>query len=154
MAQMIFQNNLHVSHCIRKPTIYICENKRRRSVTAKLISAFVFATWIVQSPSSFIQNFQPLTIFCNCTARFVSDLAGNPNCWFSHAQAHVCLHSSSLPEKNHLDPLYSCSYIVLTVSAPRLSYRCWLSCSYKMSCHMGKPAMCICKKQRRRSASQ
>ena len=28
-------------------------------------------------------------VFCDCTAWFVSDLVINPNCWFSHAQAHV-----------------------------------------------------------------
>ena len=37
---------------MRKPVFCICENKdadQLRGVTAKLISAFVFATWIVQS---------------------------------------------------------------------------------------------------------
>ena len=28
-------------------------------------------------------------MFCDCTARFVWDLVGIPNCWFSHAQAHL-----------------------------------------------------------------
>ena len=44
------------------------------AVTAKLISAFVFATWIVQYLTSFIQNFMPLAISSSCTAWFVSDL--------------------------------------------------------------------------------
>ena len=48
------------------------------AVTAKLISAFVFATWIVCNPSTaLIQNFQPLAIFSGCTAWFVSDLVRN-----------------------------------------------------------------------------
>ena len=53
-----------------KPTIRIGK-KQSFAVTAKLISAFVFATRIVQ-----IQKFQSLTTFCDCTARFVSDLVG------------------------------------------------------------------------------
>ena len=28
-------------------------------------------------------------IYCDSTARFVSDLVGNPNCWFCHAKAHM-----------------------------------------------------------------
>ena len=39
------------------------------------ISTIVFPTQIVQS--LYILNFKPLTI-CGCTARFVSDLVGNP----------------------------------------------------------------------------
>ena len=50
----IFFNQM--SRVMRKPTFCICENKdadqlrgNREAVTAKLISAFVFATQIVQS---------------------------------------------------------------------------------------------------------
>ena len=43
------------------------------AVTAKLISAFVFATRIVQ----FLFYFKLLVLFCACTGRFVSDLFGN-----------------------------------------------------------------------------
>ena len=32
-----------------------------------------------------------VTIFCCCTARFVSDLVGNPEARFSHDTAHICL---------------------------------------------------------------
>ena len=30
-----------------------------------------------------------LAIFCGCTARFVSDLVGNPDDRFSHNEAHI-----------------------------------------------------------------
>ena len=30
----------------------------------------------------------PIAIFCDCTARFVSDLVGNPEDRFSHDEAH------------------------------------------------------------------
>ena len=35
------------------------------------------------------KRFKLLAFFCDCTAWFVSDLVENPNCWFSHAQAHI-----------------------------------------------------------------
>ena len=46
-------------------------------------------------------------MFCGCTARFVSDLVGNPNCWFSHAQAHFLNHQDNEPcrEKTGLLPM-------------------------------------------------
>ena len=55
---------------------------------AKLISAFVFATWIAQlifflNPKS--QAFP--AIFYNCTDRLVSDLIRNPKGLFSHMAA-------------------------------------------------------------------
>ena len=60
------------------------------AVTAKLISAFVFATRIVQSLYFlYIRNFKPLAILCGCTARFVSNLVGNPEDRFSHNEAQL-----------------------------------------------------------------
>ena len=57
---------------MRKPTICIGENKDADQLRGnlKLISAFVFATKKVQS--LFFLNL--LGVFCDCTARFVSDL--------------------------------------------------------------------------------
>ena len=64
---------------MRKPVLCICENKAadQLSVTAHLISAFVFASTQIAQPL-FFMNFKPLEVFCDCTARFVSDLVGNP----------------------------------------------------------------------------
>ena len=53
------------------------------SAVTQLISAFVFATQIVQ----IIQNIQPLAIFCDCTVRFVSGLFVNH---IFHEAAHYC----------------------------------------------------------------
>ena len=64
------------------------------AVTAKMISAFVFATRIVQF--LFFLNRKVQALFCACTARFVSDLVGNSNCWFSHAMNHMVLQKSEL----------------------------------------------------------
>ena len=72
---------------MRKPAFCMCENKG--SVTAKLISAFVFATQIVQSP--YLRNSKLLAIFCGCTAWFVSDLVENPEDQFSHNEAQILM---------------------------------------------------------------
>ena len=57
---------------MRKPTTCIGENK-----DARQIEQFLF--------------FKLLAFFCDCTGQFVSDLVGNPNCWFSHVKAHFHL---------------------------------------------------------------
>ena len=36
-----------------------------------------------------MRNVKPLTILCGCTARFVSDLVGNPEDRFSHNEAQI-----------------------------------------------------------------
>ena len=74
---------------MRKHVFCICETKAADQVTAQLISAFVFATQIVQSLYFYNQNFKPLAILFGCTAPFVSDLVGNPEDRFSHDAAHV-----------------------------------------------------------------
>ena len=61
------------------------------AVTAKLISAFVFATRIVQSLYYLNPKFQASDIFYSCTARFVSDLVIIPEDWFSHNEAQMGL---------------------------------------------------------------
>ena len=66
-----------MSLIMRKPAFCICENKdadQLFAVNAKLISAFVY---------------KPLAIFPGRAARFVSDLVGNREDWFSHNEAHI-----------------------------------------------------------------
>ena len=53
----------------------------------QLISTFVFATKIGQS--LYFLNPKFLAIFCCFTARFVSDLVGNPEGCFSHNEAQI-----------------------------------------------------------------
>ena len=55
-----------------------------------VISAFIFATRIVQSILFFNPTFQPSCLFFrDCTGRFVSDLVGDTNCWFSQMNAQM-----------------------------------------------------------------
>ena len=65
------------------------------AVTAKLISAFVFAIRIVKSRYYLNPKFKPLAIFCDCTARFVWDLVGNREDRFSQNEAQMVLQVSS-----------------------------------------------------------
>ena len=82
---------------MRKPFFFcICENKDADQLhsTAKLISAFVFATRIVQFLFYLNPKFQVsshLLWLYLCTVRFVSDLVGNPEDLFSHNEAHIVL---------------------------------------------------------------
>ena len=64
-----------------KTNVLHMRKQRRRSASqsAKLISAFVFATYIVHPLYFLNPKFQVLAIFCICTALFVSDLVGNQN---------------------------------------------------------------------------
>ena len=77
-----------MSRIVRKPDFCLCENK----VAAKLISAFVFATRIVQFLFFLNPKFQLLAHFCDCTGRFVSDLGGHPEDRFSRVLAHNHYH--------------------------------------------------------------
>ena len=70
-------------------------------VTAKLISAFVFATRIVQSLYFLNPKFQASS---SCTDRFVSDLVGDTEDRFSHNEAHV--RTESLEKGNSVVLVY------------------------------------------------
>ena len=81
---------------MRKPDFCICENQ-----DTKLISAFVFATRIVQS--LFLNpKFQAFSHLCGSTARFVWDLVGNPEDRFSHNEAQLRLSWRVLLRPNNL----------------------------------------------------
>ena len=70
-----------MSRVMRKPvSLHIFENC---AVDQQLCFRYsYFVTQVVQSLpflfQKFQQNFKPLTILCGLTARFVSDLVGNP----------------------------------------------------------------------------
>ena len=92
---------LEMSRLMRKPTICICENKdadQLRSncdaVTAKLISAFIFATRIVQF-LYFLNPKFPVSshLLCLYSPVCVGPVR-KPHCWFSHG--HGCGTKKSL----------------------------------------------------------
>ena len=60
------------------------------AVTAKLISAFVFATRIVQFLFYLNPKFQaPSSFLCLYRVFYVGPVR-EPHCWFSHEAAHLC----------------------------------------------------------------
>ena len=76
---------------MRKPFFFAYAKTKTQisfAVTAKLISAFVFATWIV--PSLFYLNlkFQAYSHLLWLYSPVVSDLVSNPEDRFSHNEAH------------------------------------------------------------------
>ena len=72
-----------------KPTICICENKDADAVTAKLISAFIFAKRIVQSLFYLYPKFQASSSFlCLYRPVYVGPVR-KPHCWFSYEVAHI-----------------------------------------------------------------
>ena len=69
---------------MRKPTLCICENKDAdqlrgdREADQRLCFCYIDSTIPLLSKS----EIKPLAIFCDCTARFVSDLVENQNVGF------------------------------------------------------------------------
>ena len=82
---------VHMSRARRKPFFCLCENKGTDQLrgNCEADQCLCFATWTVQF--LFYLHFKHLAFFCDCTALFVLDLVGNPNCCFPHAQAHMLL---------------------------------------------------------------
>ena len=76
-----------------KPAFCICENKDADQLreNREADQRLCFATRIVQSLFLLNPKFHAsiIDIFCNCTARFVSDLVGNPEDRGSHDEAQL-----------------------------------------------------------------
>ena len=83
---------IYMSLVMRKPAFCICENKEADQVPSNCAAdqRLCFHYTDSNNPSTtLIRTFKPLTIFCGYTARFVSDLVGSPEDWFSHNEAHI-----------------------------------------------------------------
>ena len=78
----------HLSRLMGKPTICIGKSKDTDQVTAKLISAFVFATRIVQFPFYLNPKFQASSSFLCFYRPICVGPVRKPHCWFSHEAAH------------------------------------------------------------------
>ena len=82
----------NLSRVMRKPTICICENKdadQLRGNTPKLISALVFATWIVQYLFFLNTKFQASSHLQWLYSLVCVRPGQNSHCWFSHVAAHL-----------------------------------------------------------------
>ena len=76
-----------MSRCMGKPTICIGENKGADQLRSNCEADQRLCFRYTDSTIPLLNISKVL--LCDCTAWFVSDLVGNPNCWFSHAQAHI-----------------------------------------------------------------
>ena len=76
---------------MRKPAFCICENKDADQLRGNRKADQCLCFHYMDSANPLLPNFKPLAIFSDCTARFVSDLVGNPEDRFSHNEAHIAL---------------------------------------------------------------
>ena len=77
-------NNLHMQ-----------KQRHSNAVTAKLISAFVFATQIVQSLYFLNTKFQASSSFLCLYRPVCVGPVRKPHCWFSHEAAQILIGESS-----------------------------------------------------------
>ena len=100
----------HMSRLVGKPTICIGENKgadqlrgNREADHAKLISAFVFATRIVQFLFYLNPKFQASSSFLCLYSPVCVGPVRKPHCWFSHERAHMLGSPGSLKDQKTTD---------------------------------------------------
>ena len=92
---------------MRKPAFCICKNKDadqlygNREADQHLCFRYIAST-IPLFP-------KPLAIFCDCTARFVSDQIRNPEDLFSHNKAHYLLEPANTCHYETNQPSYTAS---------------------------------------------
>ena len=100
---------------MRKPTFCICENKDadQLRVSAKLISAFVFSTWIVWYLYFLNSKFQASSHLQWVYSLVCVRTGQNPHCWSSHVVAHMTKYKR---KKNILNMHFSCHNIVCMMS--------------------------------------
>ena len=83
----------------KNPTFCIyAKTKTQISLTAKLISAFVFATWIVQYLFFLNTKFQASSHLQQLYSLVCVRPGQNPSCWFSYAGAQIILKLSKIRE--------------------------------------------------------
>ena len=86
---------------MRKPAICICENKDADQLHSNCAADQRLCFRYIDStiPLLSFRNFKPLAIFCDCTARYVSDLVENSEDRFSHNEAHFFSSFSLVADK-------------------------------------------------------
>ena len=67
--------------------IYKCENKGADQLRSNCTADQRLCFRCIDRTMSLLSKSE--ICFCGCTAPFLSDLVQNPDCWFSHAQAHL-----------------------------------------------------------------
>ena len=99
IVRSVLVSSSYMSCVMRKPTFCICENKDadqlrgNREADQRLCFRYIDSTIPLLSK---IRNFKCLTIFCDCTARFVSDQVGNQNVGFLVTRLTYQLHHQNI----------------------------------------------------------
>ena len=81
---------------MRKPVFSICENKYADQLRSNCAADQRPCFRYTDTTIPLLPKFKALAVLCSCTARFVSDLVGNPEDRFSNNEAQMIL------AKNHV----------------------------------------------------
>ena len=74
-----------------KPAFCICENKDADQLRGYREADQRLCFRYMDSTIPLLRNFKPLDVFCDWTARFVSDLVWNPEDRYSHEEAQIIM---------------------------------------------------------------
>ena len=88
-------------------------------VTAKLISAFVFTTWIVQFLFYLNPKFQASCCFLCLNRPVCVGPVWKPHCWFSHEVAHITISLSLYFLKQKPQAIFCCCTVLVLTDLDR-----------------------------------
>ena len=128
-----------MSRDVRKPDFCICENKDTDQLRGNREADQRLCFRHLDRSTPLLpkfENFKSLASFSNCAARFVSDLDGNPEDWFSDVAAHIKpLYSTvplvSIPEilgrhrLFHFTPIYNILWFLPAVKMIVFIWKIW-----------------------------
>ena len=102
-------------YCFRKPTTCICENKGTDQLRGycKADQFLCFHYRVSTIPLLSKSKICILQSFCGCTARFVSELVGNPDCWFSHRKTKF---KKEIFDPRQSDPMHRNKQLQVSIS--------------------------------------
>ena len=98
LKHLIYCYKYNMSRVVRKRDYCLCENKGADQLRSNCEADQRLCFRYTDSTIFQIRNFKLLACFCSCTARFVSDLVGNPEDRFSRVAAHMMSLSLGLCE--------------------------------------------------------
>ena len=112
MTIPVYQFRDYLSRVVGKPAFCICENKDADQLSGDCEADQ--RLWFRYTDSTIPLLSKPLAIFCGCTARFVSDLVGNPEDRFSHNDAHLFTEKSENDAIENITPFggWLCDFLI------------------------------------------
>ena len=95
---------LHMRSVMRKPAFYLCEKKGTDQLCSNCTADQCLCFRYTDSTFPLLLKYEiskPLSIFCECTDWFVSDLVGNPEDRFTRKMAHIFVLKCSCRKKSY-----------------------------------------------------